>query len=362
MAAAPVGLYRAATSAVLVAGQPVTVADGPLIGGIIVNPALALDQDLPEVEVLYLDDTGAPATLDTSATTFALQPGQTFIIPPNQTTSISVNAASAGHAFSAILFQPPPVFPPTPQAGTFPPAGPTTLTGLGGLAAYLYEEYDDDEALQAMTEAMNELQDGYIGWFANTPLAVYTNETIAGPLLDFIAQGIYGMKRPVLSSGLPLAVGPLNTYAPNDLVPLNTFRIVGPTDVAVTTDDVFKRIMTWNFYKGDGNVFNAKWLKRRVMRFLIGIDGTAPNIDQTYDISVTFGVGVVAIGVTVGSRETIGGALPNMFAPNELIPLNSIITKFTPAAADYPLEPVLREAVLSGALTFPFQLEVAIAI
>lgn len=362
MGAPAVNLFPAAASVVSIAEQPVTIAFGPLLGGLIVNPASSLDQNVSTPEVLYIDDTGAPAASHVTATTFALEPGQAYKITPGQTTPISVNAATAGHAFSAFIILSPPQFPPTPQIGTFPPSGPTTLTGLGKLYAYLYEEYDDDDALQAMTAAINSLQDGYIGWFANTPLAVYTDPSIAGPLLDFIADGIYGMKRPALSSGRPLAIGPLNTWRPNQLLPINTYKIIGPANVAVTTDDVFKRIMTWNFYKGDGNIFNAKWIKRRVMRFLLGVNGTAPNIDQTYDVSVTFGDSVVAIAVTVGTRTTVGGALPNRFAPNQLVPLNTIKTKFVPASTQYPLEPVLQQAIESGALIFPFQYDVAIAI
>ena len=44
-------------------------------------------------------------------------------------------------------------------------------------------------------------------------------------------------------------------------------------DPAVT-DDVFKRILTWHFYKGDGKNFSVRWLKRRIWRFLQGANGT----------------------------------------------------------------------------------------
>ena len=134
----------------------------------------------------------------------------------------------------------------------------------------------------------------------------------------------------------------------------NARRSIGPIDVTVTTDDVFKRIMTWNFYKGDGNVFNVRWLKRRIMRFLIGVDGTAPNVDQTYIVSVTFGNGQIAIRITVGTRSILGGALYNRFGYNRM-GYNVLLTTFNPAADPPPFASVLKEAIESGVLQTPFQ-------
>src|ERR1700675_581252 len=116
-------------------------------------------------------------------------------------------------------------FPPTPQSGTFPPSGPTTLTVP--IPSYLYQEYADDADLQAFVGAFNALAGVYVTWFANVPLAAYTNAAISGPLLDWVAQGIYGMTRPVLSSGKFTSKGPYNTYAYNTW-PLNKLRIIGP--------------------------------------------------------------------------------------------------------------------------------------
>jgi len=42
-------------------------------------------------------------------------------------------------------------------------------------------------------------------------------------------------------------------------------------------DDIFKRILTWNLYKGDGNRFSMRWLKRRIARFLFGVNGIDPQ-------------------------------------------------------------------------------------
>lgn len=360
MAASPVTIYPAAASSVAKSGVPVTIMFGPVLGGVIVNPVLALDQGITVPEVLYVDTTGAPAAAQETATTEAIQPGGAFIIPPNQTTDVSVNAKSAGHKFSALIYQPATQFPPTPQTGTFPPSGPTTLTALGGMAAYLYQQYQDDDNLQAFITSFNQLAQIYIGWFATINLAVYTNPQIAGPLLDWVAEGIYGMTRPALGSGRNLDIGPLNTYAYNTLA-YNRRKLIGPSDVVATSDDVFKRIMTWNFYKGDGNVFNVRWLKRRIMRFLIGENGTAPNIDETYAISVTIGPGIISIQIAVGTRAITGGALYNRFGFNRM-PYNALRTRFIPGPPQFALAPVFEEAVAAGALQFPFQYAVSVSI
>jgi hypothetical protein len=248
-----------------------------------------------------------------------------------------------------------PQYPPTPQTGTFPPTGPTTLTALGGMGSYVYQQYADDDDLQAFAAAYNGLAQVYIEWFATLSLAVYTNPLIAGSLLDWVAQGIYGMMRPTLSSGRVLAKGPYNTFAYNTW-PLNKLKITAP-NVAVTTDDIFKRIMTWNFYKGDGTRFNVRWLKRRIMRFLEGVNGAAPNIDNTYIVSVTFGTGgFVSIRISSGSRVITGGAIYNRFAFNTQ-PFNGLKTRYIAGPNPLPDESMLKEAVDAGVLQLPFQFQ-----
>ena len=246
----------------------------------------------------------------------------------------------------------------TPQIGTFPPPGPTTLTL--NIPSYLYQEYADDDDLQAFVSSYNALAQGYDDWFASIGLPIYTGAQITGPLLDWIAEGIYGMFRPTLSSGKNRTIGPFDTYGYNRLG-YNVRKLIGPADVTFTTDDVFKRIMTWNFYKGDGNIFSFLWLKRRIMRFLIGENGSAPNIDNTYPVSITSGDGIIAIRISVGTRTITGGALFNRFGFNRR-PYNSLSTLFHPAGTQYALESVLKEAIESGALILPFQYSYSVSI
>lgn len=354
----PVSLFKTAVSQVINAGVAVTPMFGPVAGGIITNPPDAEGQGLAQVEVLYVDVTG-PADIVETETTVAIQPGASFTVIPGQTTNVSVNAASAGHRFSGVVYQPPTPFPPAPQPGTFPPSGPTTLTAL--IPSYLYQEYADDDDLQAFVAAYNDLGQGYVDWFVNIGLPIYTSPQISGSLLDWVAAGIYGMIRPALSSGRNRDLGPFNTYGFN-VLGYNARRSVGPQNVTVTTDDVFKRIMTWNFYKGDGSRFNIRWLKRRIMRFLIGENGTAPNIDQTYLISVTFGTGgAISIRISVGTRAIVGGALYNRFAFNTMA-YNRMVTVFTPSPTPPPFASVFKEALESGVLILPFQYSFTVAI
>ena len=353
-----ISLYPLASDAVLAGGTATVAIFGPVAGGSITNPVLASDQGISVSEAIYVDISGAAAVLQETATCIPIQPGQRYKIPAGLITNVSVNAKTSGHRFSGYVLQAPTPFPPTPQPGTFPPAGPTTLTQT--LLSYLYQEYADDDNLQAFVSAYNTLTQIYVDWFATGLLPVYTSDTISGSLLDWVAQGLYGITRPALGSGQNHTIGPYNTWAYNTL-PYNKRKLIGPSDVTVVSDDIFKRIITWNFYKGDGNRFNIQWIKRRVVRFLIGEDGSAPNIDQTYDVSVTTGPGIINISLSLGTRSITGGALYNRFGYNRAA-YNSLKTQFVPGPPTYPLASVFKAAMNAGVLQMPLQYAVVVSI
>lgn len=196
------------------------------------------------------------------------------------------------------------------------------------ISSYLYTQYADDDDLQAFVDSYNQYTQAYVNTFNSLNLPIYTSPSITGPLLDWVSQGIYGYTRPALDQTSASTIGPLDTYEPNTKnVTLNYELTTSATTVAVS-DDMLKRLLTWHFYKGDGKVFNVRWLKRRIMRFLIGTNGTAPDIDQTNQISVTFGSGN-AVTITMPT---------------------------------YPLANALAAAIASGAAELPFQFTFTIVV
>jgi hypothetical protein len=360
-------LWPLAVSRIAQGSKAVIAAYGPCLGGTIWNPATARDQQIGTVEMLYVDIVGPAATSET-ATTIPIQPGQSYTIPNGFTGMVSVNAVTSGHSFSGVILQPPSdsVTPEQPGIGETDQPFPPLVSGVatGPLKSYLYQQYSDDDDLQAFVSAFNEMQTQYYEWFAHLNPADYTQAHIQGALLDWVALGLYGMARPWLPVGHGSTIGPLNTYAMNTWI-LNRFAILPPAEFFLTDDDIFKRVLTWHLYKADGDVFNIRWLKRRIERFLTGTDGTGGEThavdpwlapDQTYEVSVTFGVGnIVNINFQTIRRRFIGGALLNTFMLNTRT-LNEFDTTSVTFPA-VPLAPIFKAAVESGALELPFQFE-----
>jgi len=384
-------------------GRSVQVADDTMNidGGMIVNPLSKRDQKIVEIEPLFIDLTG-PASLVQIGTTVQLLPGQAFIVPPK--TNVWINANTDGHAFTAVFSRdytaqyPPVLQPGQPGSGIgigglgipFPASAPTGLTKV--IPSYLYQEYSDDDDLQGFCQAINELQQNYVDTFNQINLPIYPGPIVAGKLLDWVAQGLYGMSRPSIGVGRPVQIGPLNTWGPAMLPAINEIIQTHPGNVIVTNDDLFRRIITWHFFEGDGKYFNVRWIKRRVWRFIMGVNGTAPDyevdpalgyqphpegeadaddyfIANTEQISVTLGADRnCTIRFVLGKRIVKGGAIPNMFGPNGFGPcmslshepnyvdiqLNEIETAYVP----YPPLPYMstfKAALDSGVLETPYQ-------
>lgn len=133
---------------------------------------------------------------------------------------------------------------------------------------YVYKQYSDDLNVTAFFSAYNLMGQNYLDWFNQTALPVYTNQNISGALLDWIGQGIYGISRPVLAtSSRKAAVNAYNQYSYNTNAYNQNF-IKAPHNFVDSDDDLYKRVLTWSLYRGDGNRFNLQWLKNRVTRFL----------------------------------------------------------------------------------------------
>jgi hypothetical protein len=364
------------TTIVHVGGVSVHVADGILneLGGVIINPLIARDQGIPTAEPLYVNLTGPAVTFVTS-TNIELVPGQWFLVPPE--TEVWVNAATLGHKFTAFFstsYTVPPAIPVPgdpasdvpgvgePGTQNFPPRFVTGLTEV--LPSYLYQQYTDDDDLQGFVEAQNQMQQDYVDTFNSLNLPIYPGPLVAGPLLDWVARGVYGMSRPVLGSGRSNMLGPLNTFGCNWLVPmwqefgpdteamfgLNMIELYGPFDMYITDDDTYRRIITWHFFKQDGKYISVNWLKRRIWRFIWGKDGKSWDyldpgtgearpadswpgsivdpgdvfIADTKQISITFGVNRnITIRFVLYDRtvnKPAGGAMCNAFGCNGFEP------------------------------------------
>lgn len=167
---------------------------------------------------------------------------------------------------------------------TWPPVGPTSVKNT--IPAYPYVQYQGDDNVGAFFDAYNIYAQAYVDWFNNLDFPIYTKAPVVDTLLDWVAKCIYGIVRPALTAktGTP-PQGPVNSFTVNSL-PANAYRPGLPNTYTVTSDDTFRRIITWAFYKGDGKAVTPIWLKRRINRFLYGINGTDILNDTAYNISV----------------------------------------------------------------------------
>lgn len=176
---------------------------------------------------------------------------------------------------------------------------------------YLYWEYSDDENLRAFVDAYNSITQGYVDWFNSSPLGLYTAPAINGPLLDWIGQGVYGISRPVLSTQTTSTRAGYNSAAHNT-VPYDYLSFSSSGTAQLASDDIYKRLLTWNLYSGDGQMFTVGWLKNRVNRFLNGANGSdypvlnnPPSITMsgnTFTIAIFNDVPGVALQELLNSR------------------------------------------------------------
>lgn len=219
---------------------------------------------------------------------------------------------ASGQTFSWVTFVP--VSPPEAL-------GPTSIQNI--IEAYPYVQYQWDDAVTAYFTAFNIYAQAYLTWFNALNLPIYTQAPVEGNLLNWVAEGLYGISRPSLTAsyGKPFK-GPVNTYAANTNV-ANGFVPGSPDTFTDTSDDTFRRIITWAFFKGDGKTVSPRWLKRRINRFLNGANGTDIVNDTQYNISVA----------------------PTAFK------------KWTITIPNTPQSQLFKTAVMAGALELPFQID-----
>ncbi|EPJ7090428.1 hypothetical protein NK529_004892 [Citrobacter amalonaticus] len=227
------------------------------------------------------------------------------------------------------------------------------------IKSYLYTQYNDDDDIQAFISAYNAMAQNIYSWMVNANLPIFVGGYNAGDQLKWLARGIYGVKPPVLVSGKQTIYGPYNAVMFNQL-PFNGRQVVDQSEQVVVSDDLFKRIMTWNFYKGDGFHFTIPWLKRRIMRFLTGADGVDVINDQRWSVSVLFSGAGASISIVKGYRKLTDSSLYNSFTFNSrsFNQKTSVLIKST----NYEYTSLFKQAFDSGLLNMPFYQPVSVTI
>jgi hypothetical protein len=167
------------------------------------------------------------------------------------------------------------------------------------IPAYLYQQYADDETLQAFIYADNLLAQGYLNWMNATPLGVYTSPAISGPLLDWVGNGIYGIERPVFSTLSTTFVSDAVNFLPTNTIATDGSLTTESGTAITANDDYYKRTLTWCTYIGDGRVFNFPNLRKRVARFLYGVNGTDITLSQAQNVALSVGSNPNDVTITI---------------------------------------------------------------
>lgn len=225
---------------------------------------------------------------------------------------------------------------------------PSSLAAI--LASYLYQQYTDDDDLQGFVVAYNSMAQVYQDWFNATPLGVYTSPGISGSLLDWIGQGVYGIRRPV--------VGTLGSFTKGALATLFFGQIAMAAEKTTQTgsaspvnDDIYKRVLTWWLYRGDGKQMSIDWIKRRISRFMYGVNGT----DFPYPPCSPNPLFSVEYGVAEGFIGAIGTFPMASLAMGASKPLRGGLSTFTITVPASPAGLALQLLVSGGFLALPFE-------
>lgn len=187
---------------------------------------------------------------------------------------------------------------------------------------YLYQQYQDDLDLKAFVDSFNAMAQGYIDWCNQIGIPIYTN--LSGTMLDWIGASLYGLPRPITGN---------TSGAVYNAFKYNKANYGTGTVLSVlATDDVYKRILTWKTYRGDGFRMNLGWLKRRIKRFIIGINGTSPAIDTTSEVSIT-----------IGANNTLN---INVHFPNDVASANLLVQYINSGVLDVPFQYTINAGVV----------------
>jgi len=238
---------------------------------------------------------------------------------------------------------------------------PITVTGSlkKVIPAYLYQQYFDDADLTSFFYALNAKMQGYVDWFNSTPLGVYTSNSICGPLLDWVGMGVYGIPRPATSnfkSWINGAYNSNNTY--NRDIPYLGVREDTSGSSQIVSDDVYKRVLTWYQYAGDGRQASIMWLRRRVARFIYGVNGTDVSTDTLATISIYPSVSspVGAMASAVYDEGPPYNGVDGSYKATQLK------HSWTISVPDTNISATFQALVSGGVLALPFQVSFSVVI
>jgi hypothetical protein len=186
------------------------------------------------------------------------------------------------------------------------PFGTTTLTG-GSYDANPYDTIPYNQGVIGVNGipitslSWSSVNGGTVtGTTASTPTGVDIGSVYLATITDVVPAAYNGT--------FDLTQTDLNTFTyllPRASSPgvVTTLGQVGST-VSLANDDIYKRVITWNFFKGDGYQFNIRWLKNRVYRFLTQVNGIPEPIpfpsNASQAVGVTFSSGNI-VEITIGS-------------------------------------------------------------
>jgi hypothetical protein len=212
---------------------------------------------------------------------------------------------------------------------------------------YPYLPYVFDDKINAIFQGLTSYAQDYIDSFNALNLPIYNSKI--GAFLDYVGVNLYGISRPILPIGNITTIGEINNAALNELE-LNKLITKYPEQFYIATDDVYKRVITWHHYKDDGDLFTIRHLKRRIMQFL-----SNGHIDQTYQISVSFGqnnqCNVVIYNngrINLRPSAIINDGELNNYAFNELRTQQIPFVKFD-------LAEIFKKCIDTGVLEMPWQ-------
>ena len=156
--------------------------------------------------------------------------------------------------------------------------------------AYLFKElYRGDPYITPFFNAYNLAAQYYLDWYNENPTAVYTDSNISGNFLNFVALGLYNLRRPVLSdTNFIEGENAMNSLQINAQSMNYNANVRAGSGAVIVNDDIFKRVLTWHLYLNDGKQATMPWLRKRIARFIYGIAGTDITNDVLQYVNISF--------------------------------------------------------------------------